>query len=124
MVRKIPFFFVLAVLTGCQTTLSDSSVPARLIGQTLPAIEQIELAISKLLNGKPVTLADSAFSQESTLVIERAPHRDDRGLLIDGRRTEEGVGFMLLLDSGMCWIRRQDTQSAVSLPGIDCVTNK
>jgi hypothetical protein len=68
-----------------------------------------------------VRLADDALTAESTLVIERASHRDARGLPIQGRELGLPERFHLVKSGGACVLVHERTGRRFPLERTECV---
>ncbi len=63
---------------------------------------ELAAAVSSALGGVPVTLSDDALTRESTLILERARHRDASGVPVQGRETGMPERFRLVKIGAEC----------------------
>lgn len=85
----------------------------------------IEGAVSELLYGREVSLANTVFTQDNKLLIERNIAKDQRGLPIEGRLDADSIYlFTLWLDNAVCWLKRNDTNASIPLADVQCAALK
>jgi len=72
------------------------------------------------LNGVAVTLADDALLRESTLVLERARHRDASGLPVQGRELGMPERFRLVKSGTECVLVHEGTGRRFTLRETTC----
>ena len=89
-------------LGACKSAPIRQDLPAVVAQPTPRSVAELAQAVSAALNGVPVTLADDALTKESTLVIERAPHRDPSGLPAQGRERTAPERFRLVKNGADC----------------------
>ncbi|WP_034474073.1 hypothetical protein [Aestuariibacter salexigens] len=118
--RSVLCLATVIVLGGCQMTLGDTAVAAYVPQANAENIQLLEQGVSEMLQGYPVTLANSAFATDNTLLIERDPARDERGGLLEGARRDDALAFTLWLDDGICWLKRNDTGQSLALTELNC----
>jgi len=98
-----------------------SAVPARIVNPTPESRASLAAAVQAAFNGAKVPLADDALTAESMLVIERAAHRDARGLRIQGRELSPPERFHLVKSGGACVLVHERTGRRFPLDHTDCV---
>ncbi|MCE9678117.1 hypothetical protein LZP69_02765 [Shewanella sp. AS1] len=110
------------LLCGCslQANEEEKAVPALIHQPTQAALNELQQVIAKLLGMKKITLASSAFTQESVLTLERAQHLDASGNMIMGRTTESPIQLELVLIKDSCVIRDQNGQVSEPLTLTQC----
>ncbi len=110
------------VCGGCMSTNASDMQMAVLNEADIETRKAIQRAISELLNGQTIALADNVFSVKSMIIVERKQHRDSSGALIDGRQPlEPADSFTLLTDTkNSCFVRHDQSGKKVNLPGLKC----
>ncbi|NVK54338.1 MAG: hypothetical protein HWE26_01880 [Alteromonadaceae bacterium] len=125
MIKRQRFMSLLAVpfacASGCASMSVQSAQEARFVSLSEPQKAQVEAQISQWFGGTPVTLADSVFSQASTVTIERRSHTDNRGLPIEGRHDNPAFVFTLLKQGEVCLLRNDNSGEQVELSDVECV---
>ncbi len=81
---------------------------------------QITEVITGLLNGLPVTLAQSAFTTEPRVLVERQQHVDSKGLPLQGRSLDIPQAFTLVKRGDACFIKHEKSGESVLLKGVNC----
>ena len=122
---QIVCFVAVVVMTGCKMTLSDDAEAAYIpkLNQHQKAI--VEQAVSELLYGRQVSLANTVFEENNKLQIERNIATDQRGVPIEGRLGADSIYlFTLWLDDTVCWIKRNDTNTSIPLEDAQCAAVK
>jgi hypothetical protein len=76
--------------------------------------------MSDALGGVPVTLAEDALTRESTVVLERARHRDDRGLPVQGRELGAPERFQLVKSGADCVLVHERSGKRFTLKETAC----
>lgn len=89
---------------------------------SLETRQELTLAISNLLNGLPVSLGETAFLDESRLLIERKMHLDHQGLPLQGRSLERPEAFVLIKRGKHCLIKHEASEKTVLLNKAKCKT--
>jgi hypothetical protein len=77
-------------------------MPAVMVNSTPQSRAQLAGAVSEMLGGSPVMLADDAFTRSSVLLIERSPARDAEGVRMTGRDYGKPETFTLVRSNGAC----------------------
>ncbi|MGE3530244.1 MAG: hypothetical protein AB7I12_00460 [Steroidobacteraceae bacterium] len=62
------------------------------------------------LNHSSLTLAATALTQDSMLLVDRVPRYDARGLPVEGRIRDMPDRFLLSIESGRCVLTYERTQ--------------
>jgi hypothetical protein len=78
--------------------------PAVLIESNAVVRQELRDAVIALTGFSSVQLSEHDLTQNSELVIERWPHKDGRGELIQGRNLELPQRLKLVLQDGACWL--------------------
>jgi hypothetical protein len=112
-----------AVLLACVTAApapSADDVPAVIVQPTAASRAALAQAVSIALDGANVTLADSALTDSSDLIIERTVRRDPEGHPIQGRVTEKPERFHLVRSGGQCVLIHERTGKRYRLVETEC----
>lgn len=102
----------LLVLSACKTGHVREDVPARVINPTTESHAALKRVLSDALNGRDVTIADDALSNDSLLVIEPA-HLMGRDL----RKPEQ---FRLVRSGSTCVLVHLGSDERYELGDTDC----
>jgi uncharacterized protein YpmB len=125
---KIIKNLIIAILIGmssaCNQMLVKNDVPAYVINPTNESRAELKKAVSKALNGIPVTLADDALTSDDRLIIERKRHVDAQGNVIMGLETEMPHQFRLVKNNGKCILINQANGNRMELSRTVCNTLK
>lgn len=117
-----------AALTACKATAPvpyesslQGNVPAVIVNPTAESRVELQQAVSKMLSGADVMLAEDALTKSSILIIERQHHRSLDNPPLSGRDLGTPERFHLLLTGTGCVLVHESDQSMVPLPETDCV---
>lgn len=114
---------VLAVALSCACTsarieaLETAAVLQQPNASTRAALES---AVSEMLQGAKITLAEDALLHDSWLTVERARPRDSTGQLRNGRILERPEQFQLVKEQERCVLVRSSSGQRKVLDSIDC----
>jgi hypothetical protein len=107
-------------LLACTARPSPRDVPALLTSPTAESRAELVRAVSRALDGMPVTLADDALTREDTLLVDRTTRRDASGVPLDGRRTGRPERFHLVASGADCVLVHEATGRRFSLHAATC----
>ncbi|HEY3307419.1 MAG TPA: hypothetical protein VGJ93_03080 [Desulfuromonadaceae bacterium] len=111
---------MLVIPAGCQTISAQSQTVAALLDKpSVNCRQQLEQALRTLTGGN-VTLAQDAFTNAPTLILERAQIMDLNGVVRDGMLLEKPPGFRLWLSGAGCVLENQQTGEQEKLVGCNC----
>ncbi len=85
-----------------------------------PETEAIRTALATLLGHGNAQIAESAFTQNSGLVLEHPSVKDEKGNPVMGKQLDMPFRFRLMYDGQTCYLTQLDTDKQVPLPGIGC----
>lgn len=126
-IRAAPGALILAsalLAAGCRTARPEPrDVPALIIAPTDASRAALAAAVAAALQGAQVTLADDALTGSSTLIVERARHRDAAGLRVDGREFGAPERFRLVKRGGACVLVHERTGQEAVLESTTCVAS-
>lgn len=98
----------LVLLGACNSQPAQGGEePALIVGVTPEGRAELQRLVSEALHGAPVTLAEDAFTRESTLIIERNPPQNLQQRPLQGRNMDRPKKFRLLLSGERCWLERE-----------------
>lgn len=100
---------LLVALAGCGSAELQNEVAAVRVDPSPAANAELQNVVSSALDGRPVTLADDALTQESTLIIEPAKLRRLEGPPELGRNLGRPSHFRLVLDGNHCFLVHGET---------------
>lgn len=102
----------LLILSACKTGAVRADVPARIINPTPESRAELLRVVSEALNGRVVTLADGALTNDSLLIIE--PKH------LSGRDLRKPEHFRLVLSGSRCVLVNQGTEARYELTETTC----
>ena len=113
------------VLLGCQLQ-PQLSQPALLAEPSADSAKQIKLIIEQALNSNNILISQSAFTQNSQLIVQlkevyTVAKFDSPTFLSEIDMPDR---FVLLKNNRGCFIRHEQSQREWYLKGVDCVSNK
>jgi hypothetical protein len=114
---------LLALLSACAGSFSQVSQPALIVNATAASRTELLEIVRTALADAPLTLADDALMQASTLLVERVPRKDAAGVLINGRELGMPEQFQLFLRGSRCLLMRERTQQSWYLRHTQCRLN-
>lgn len=107
-------------LAALQTCSAPPDVPALITTPTAESRAELARAVSRALNGAPITLADDALTRESTLIVERARARDLDGRPLTGRETGRPQRFRLVKSGSRCVLVHEGSGRRWTLASVTC----
>ncbi|GGQ31864.1 hypothetical protein [Shewanella litoralis] len=113
----------IGLISGCVATASEVNASPQAATITNPNAQthaELQQAIASLLGVSSVVISDSAFTQYSQEVIERAQHKDANGLLIMGRSTEIPDAIQLLTQGDKCLLQHVQSGNTANLSQVRC----
>ncbi|NNE36948.1 MAG: hypothetical protein HKN08_01485 [Gammaproteobacteria bacterium] len=110
----ITLMLLLSLVSGCREADNRKNVPALISNPGPDTHEEIQLTVSRALNGVDVTLADDVFISSSVLVIDRGMIRRVERPPEMGRDFGRPSRFQLLTNGSECMI--VNVQSGVYWP--------
>lgn len=105
-------------LAACATPAAQPERPAVIVNPTESRSELLDV-LRQALNGRPLTIADDALTQDSLLIIERA-RPSDSGRLLDGRELEMPERFRLVTHAATCTLIHERTGRSWMLKTARC----
>ncbi len=108
------------VIMACNTLSAQDEVPAVLVEPSEAAQAELREAISTTLNGREVTLSETALTHESELIIQRVVRRDSRGLPLTGRDFEKPDHFTLMKSAEQCVLVHRESGRRIPLRSATC----
>ena len=118
--RRLLIACALASVGACKMAPIRQDAPAVILEPSPRSREELAGAMSAALNGVTVTLADDALTRESTLVLERAKHRDASGLPVQGREMGMPERFRLVKSGTECVLVHEGTGRRFTLRETTC----
>lgn len=118
--KGILFVASVLLLVACKNGTLQDEVPARVQAPTPAGKAELQAAVAEALGRTEVLLADDAFIDSSTLVVERRPARDPAGNRLPGRELEKPERFQLLLSGGDCILLRESSGERWTLREVRC----
>ena len=118
--RRLLIACAFASVGACKTAPIRQDAPAVILEPSPRSREELAGAMSAALNGVTVTLADDALTRESTLVLERAKHRDASGLPAQGREMGMPERFHLVKSGPDCVLIHEGSGRRFTLRDTGC----
>jgi hypothetical protein len=119
-IKIIGIMILQGLICACNGQWVKEDVPAYITNPSEKSRIELERAVSKALNGIPVTLADNVLTKDNRLIIERKPHVDAKGNLIMGLETEMPRQFRLVKNKGKCILIDQSNGNRMELKQTVC----
>jgi hypothetical protein len=117
-----------AALAACKTTAPvpyetslQGNVPAVIVNPTPESRAELQRAVSEMLSGADVMLADDALTHSSILTIERRRTGSLDNPPVSGRDLGSPERFHLLLTGTGCVLVHEPDEATVALTETDCV---
>ena len=110
--RVLMFASTVVLMATCKVDAMRADVPARVNNPTEESRAELLRVISKALNGRTVTLADNALTNDSLLIIE--PKH------LTGRDLRKPVHFRLMMSGSQCVLVHQETEARSELTQTQC----
>ena len=114
----------LLLAAACKSAPEPQRVPegalARIVNPTPQSRAALAQAVRDALDGLPVSLADDALTRESTLILERAAHRDPEGHRAQGRELGRPERFTLFKTGADCVLIHERTGRRMVLVATEC----
>jgi hypothetical protein len=123
-IKNLIIAILIGIFCACNHMPVKKDAPACIVNPTKESRAELKKAVSKALNGIPVTLADDALTKDDRLIIERKRHVDAQGNLIMGIDTEKPHQFRLIKNNGKCILIDQANGNRMELSQTDCKTLK
>jgi hypothetical protein len=108
------------LLSTCASGFAQPEVAAIIDKPTRESRAELAHAVSELLNGAPVALADDALTRDSQLIIEKAHPRDAGGVPLSGRDREKPEIFRLVKAGERCQLVHERTGKRATLASATC----
>jgi hypothetical protein len=106
-------------VTGCRTVATEHDRAARIVNADDNSRAALQRAVNDALNTN-VTLADSALTESSLLIIERSPPRSMQNLPTQGRNMDVPIQFRLVINRDDCILIDQRDRSRYLLEDTTC----
>jgi hypothetical protein len=108
-------------VAGCAHRVAPADVPAVLTNPTVESRAELLRVVREAMNGAPVTLADDALTGTDTLLIERAPRRDESGIRLEGRESARPDHVRLVKNGAACVLVHVESGRRWTLMSAACV---
>ncbi|WP_299080315.1 hypothetical protein [uncultured Paraglaciecola sp.] len=110
--------FTAISLQGCMASQTPDYLPALLVQPNANTRIILETAIGQLLNSQPIKLANSVFTKQHTIMIER--QQTINGDISMGRGVDFADSVSLLTKSGKCYLQHVQSKRIEQVKGIGC----
>ena len=117
---RIVALSALVMLSACASVAGQDG-PAVLSEATPETHEELVKIVSSALNVPTVTIAADALTNDSQLIIERAPVRDAGGRRLQGRELSQPEHFQLVSAGGRCVLVHARTNAEYELSTAKCM---
>ena len=108
------------LLSACASSQAQEGVPAVITNPTAESRAELQHAVSSALQGAPVTLADDALTNTSSLIIDRTAARDAVGRRLNGRELGRPEQFRLLKQGNQCVLVHENSGKRQVLESVRC----
>lgn len=105
---------------GCVDARAPAQGPAVIVNANAQSRAELLQSVRAMLHDPPLLLADAALMNDSLLIIERQPRRDNNGQLLDGRESQLPERFLLTLNGKRCILTHERTQKKITLEHTQC----
>lgn len=106
---------------ACQSTPVNGEQPAVIVNPTGESRAELRQAVSGMLFGAEVLLADDALTETSVLIIERNKIQSMQHPPLSGRDLGRPERFQLLTNGSECVLIRESNHARTELPETDCI---
>lgn len=106
--------------SACTASLAQPGQSALIVNPDAASRAELLDVVRTALGKVPLTLADSALTQDSVLIVERVPRYDPNGLLIGGRETGMPERFLLYVQNSRCLLVHERTRQQWYLQRARC----
>lgn len=107
---KVIVLLAAGLTAACTTLLAQPGQPALIMNAGIDSRTELLEVVRAALGNVPLTLADSALTQDSVLIVERVPRYDPNGLLINGRDIGMPERFLLFVQNSRCVLVHERTR--------------
>lgn len=107
------------LLSACQLSAQEAAL--LVINTEQNDIKLVQNAISKMLNGSDITLADNAFTIQSEVIIERRRNPAAGTSKSLGRDYSKPDHFKLWISKDSCLLEHVETGETEHLDAVQCV---
>jgi hypothetical protein len=109
------------VVIGCTTAAISVTGPAVMSGSNPDAHAELEAMVSKILDGKNVSLSADVLTEKNTFFVGQKQVRSIGNDPLMGRRMDRPDHFTLTLESGVCTLTHDETGNAYVLEKAGCL---
>lgn len=109
------------LLTACSSPAARGLETAAVLTDADASVRAtLATAVSEMMQGAKVTLADDALLNDSWLTVERARPRTADGQLFNGRIVERPEQFQLIKEREQCVLVQAGSGQRKVLPSLTC----
>ena len=120
--RGIPILICVGLgLAGCKTNPTHEVRPARVVNPTPESRAELQRAVSDMLHGADVALADDALTTSSVLIVERRRSRSLESPPLSGRDLGQPAHFQLVTTGNDCVLIHENDRARHELLETECV---
>jgi hypothetical protein len=109
------------LLAGCNLNDVHDERPARIVAPSGESRAELKRAVSEMLHGADVMLADDALTGSSVLVVERNRIRSIENRPLSGRDLGRPERFRLVTSGDRCVLIHENDDARYELFETDCV---
>lgn len=117
----LPVLFCALAFAGCNMNAVHDERPARIVEPTQESRTELRRAVSDLLHGADVMLADDALTESSVLVVERNRIRSLDNRPLSGRDLGRPERFQLVTTGDRCVLIHENDDERYELSETDCL---
>ncbi|HLU06006.1 MAG TPA: hypothetical protein VKZ91_05565 [Woeseiaceae bacterium] len=113
--------YFLLTLAGCNVNAVHDERPARIVGPTEESRAELARAVSEMLFGADVMLAEDALTESSVLIVERNRIRSIENRPLSGRDLGRPERFRLVTTGDRCVLIHENDEARYELLETNCV---
>lgn len=121
--KRIPitlFCCATILVCACKSLPAKGEQPAVLVNPTAESRAELQLAVSKMLAGADVLLADDALMETSVLLVERQRIRSLENPPLSGRDLGHPERFQLFTTGTACVLVHESDHARYELAEVQC----
>jgi hypothetical protein len=112
---------IAVIAAACKTNSVHEDRPALIVNPTAQGRAELRRAVSDMLHGADVSLADDALTTSSVLIVERSHSRSLDNPPLSGRDLGQPERFQLVTAGTQCVLVHESDQARYELLEAECV---
>lgn len=111
----------IATLYGCKTSSAEDYSAAVIPTHTAESITELRAVVDRALNGTKVTIAKTALTKSSRLILQRKKSIGPDGRVIQTKVDEPPIIFELYIEGNSCFLQFNKTRKKYLLKKANCI---